>query len=123
MLRGAEEEEGKKERIIRHSLDGAPDGQKDINMLEIYSEYLADIMILVKSDVFIGMFSNVYIMAAALRAARHPERPPSYTSYIDTHVYPYKLTYEGSGRTGVWTGDNYASTAFDGPKPFWDEND
>jgi len=104
------------ETAVRHSLD---DG-KNISLLDIYSEYLADVEILVKSDVFIGMYSNVYIMVAALRAARHPERPPSYTSYIDQHVYPYKLTFEGSGRTSIWV-DNYKETAFDGPSPFWME--
>jgi len=45
-------------------------------------EYLADVEIMVKADVFIGSFSAMYLHVSSLRYALHSHRSPNNTCYV-----------------------------------------
>eukprot|EP00668_Euglena_longa_P027098 GGOE01033917.1.p1 GENE.GGOE01033917.1~~GGOE01033917.1.p1 ORF type:complete len:443 (-),score=126.86 GGOE01033917.1:639-1967(-) len=70
----------------------------------VFLEYVTDVEVMVKADIFIGTYSNVYTLAASLRGLHFPSRPPHHTCYLDSREDPPPLVCEGTeeGRK-FWT--------------------
>jgi hypothetical protein len=63
---------------------------------DVYTEFVADIEIMTKADIFIGTHSNLYALAGALRMAHYPQRPAGFTCFLDSHKVPPPLICEGT---------------------------
>eukprot|EP00667_Euglena_gracilis_P010337 EG_transcript_10520 len=71
----------------------------------VFVEYVTDIEVMVKADIFIGTYSNLYTLTASLRGLHFPHRPPNHTCYLDSREDPPPMVCEGTpeGRK-YWTG-------------------
>jgi hypothetical protein len=94
-------------------------GQHSLSKVDIYAEFLADIYILAHSDVLQGSDSNVYVMAAALRFGRYPEKPAIDSGYLDSLRRPPIYMSEGL-KTNMGTPlFRDRVRGFDGGTMFW----
>eukprot|EP00667_Euglena_gracilis_P011662 EG_transcript_11923 len=63
---------------------------------DVFMEYVIDVEVLTRADIFIGTHSNVYAVVAALRLTLFPERPLEHTCFLDPHQRQARLVCEGS---------------------------
>ena len=83
---------------------------------DIYVEFLADVEILTRCDIFIGAHSNVYALVASLRMARYPARRLHWTLYLDSRKGFVPVTEKDDGGHLFW---KESFRGFDGGSSFW----
>jgi len=91
-----------------------------MNSRDIFIEYVADIEAMVSADILIGSTSNVYMIAAALRMSRYPERPLEHTCWVELGIESQPFYCENSKEASVSWRWNHGFR-LEGGVPSWND--